>query len=110
MAGPPKVRVLPALIVTEPPGFKILIPAKAILAPSVVVLAVVTVLSHTATFPSPGTAAPTQLLVRLRLSVLSAFVIDVNVASLNSAAITWMFPPAFVLKVGVIVAPEVFTV
>ena len=69
---PPNVSVFPALMVTKPPGSAMTISAQFVSAPRTVVLALVTVLSHCAVSPEPGAVPPTQLLPRIRLSVLLA--------------------------------------
>jgi len=69
----PTVSVSPALKVTAPPGFVTLRPEILKFPPRSVVFAEVTVESHWAMSVVPGTTEPVQLVVRLRLSLLSAF-------------------------------------
>src|SRR5579862_1750462 len=71
----PRVSVLPGLIRTKPPGLTMLMPAQTVSAPSATVFALVTVESHLAVSNGPGTTPPTQLVVRLRLSVLLVLMI-----------------------------------
>src|SRR5262249_38419849 len=66
----PRVSTLPALIVTGPPGLGMVIPAQLVSTPSATELAPVTVESHLVVSNAPGITPPTQLVERLRLSVL----------------------------------------
>ena len=76
MPPEPSESVLPELIVTFPAGSITRIPCQSRSAPRATVLAEVTVLSHTATLPEPGTTPPTQPPASLRAVVLSALIID----------------------------------
>ena len=68
---PTSLRMLPSsLIVTNPPASATLMPNQLVLAPSSTVLLLVTVRSHCAMSALVGGMPPTQLLPRLRLSVL----------------------------------------
>ena len=71
----PSVSVLPALIVTAPPTFVRRIPSQLRSAPSPTKFGAVTVASHSAISPAPGTIPPIQEVVRFRSSKLFAFVI-----------------------------------
>ena len=70
-AAAPKVRVLPALMVTGPLGFSMTIPAQVRSAPRTVVLAEVTVLFQLATSVVAGATPPTQLPPRPRSVAVS---------------------------------------
>jgi len=62
----------PVPTVTRPPGFVTFSPCHRVSAPRAGLLAAVTVVSHTATLPAPGTLPPTQLAGSLRAVALLA--------------------------------------
>src|SRR4051794_7399588 len=71
----PRLSVLPALSVTGPPTLEIMMPPQLASTPSATAFAPVTVESHLARSSGPGITPPSQLVVRLRLSVLFVLVI-----------------------------------